>query len=70
VKIIPAIDLHEGKCVRLYKGDFDKVTHYSDQPLEVARAYAALSVDDLHIVDLDGARTGSQQTARWRHTRR
>jgi phosphoribosylformimino-5-aminoimidazole carboxamide ribotide isomerase len=64
VKIIPAIDLHEGKCVRLYKGDFDRVTHYSDQPLEVARAYAALSVDDLHIVDLDGARTGSQQNAR------
>ncbi|MDH4005402.1 MAG: 1-(5-phosphoribosyl)-5-[(5-phosphoribosylamino)methylideneamino]imidazole-4-carboxamide isomerase, partial [Gammaproteobacteria bacterium] len=58
------IDLHEGKCVRLYKGDFDRVTHYSDQPLEVARAYAALSVDDLHIVDLDGARTGSQQNAR------
>lgn len=64
MKIIPAIDLHEGKCVRLYKGDFGKVTHYSDQPLEIARAYAALSVDDLHIVDLDGARTGSQQNAR------
>jgi phosphoribosylformimino-5-aminoimidazole carboxamide ribotide isomerase len=63
VKIIPAIDLHEGKCVRLYKGDFSKVTHYSDQPLEVARAYAGMNVDDLHIVDLDGARTGSQQNA-------
>jgi phosphoribosylformimino-5-aminoimidazole carboxamide ribotide isomerase len=64
VKIIPAIDLHDGNCVRLYKGDFDKVTHYSDQPLEIARRYAALSVDDMHIVDLDGARTGSQQNAR------
>ena len=64
MKIIPAIDLHDGKCVRLYKGNFDKVTQYSDQPLEIARAYAALSVDDLHIVDLDGARTGSQQNAR------
>ena len=63
MKIIPAIDLHDGKCVRLYKGDFGKVTHYSDQPLEVARAYAALEVDDLHIVDLDGARTGTQQNA-------
>ena len=61
MKIIPAIDLHDGKCVRLYQGDFDKVTHYSDEPLEIARAYAALNVDDLHIVDLDGARTGSQQ---------
>ena len=64
MKIIPAIDLHEGKCVRLYKGDFGKVTHYSDKPLEIARNYAALKVDDLHIVDLDGARTGSQQNAR------
>jgi phosphoribosylformimino-5-aminoimidazole carboxamide ribotide isomerase len=64
LKIIPAIDLHGGKCVRLYKGDFNKVTHYSDQPLEIARAYAALRVDDLHIVDLDGARTGSQHNAR------
>lgn len=64
MKIIPAIDLHEGKCVRLYKGDFGKVTHYSDQPLEVARAYAGMKVDDLHIVDLDGARTGSQHNAR------
>ena len=64
MKIIPAIDLHEGKCVRLYKGDFDKVTHYSDQPLDVARTYADMNVDDLHIVDLDGARTGSQQNAR------
>jgi phosphoribosylformimino-5-aminoimidazole carboxamide ribotide isomerase len=64
VKIIPAIDLHDGKCVRLYKGDFGKVTHYSDQPLEIARTYAALSVNDLHIVDLDGARTGSQQNER------
>ena len=64
MKIIPAIDLHEGKCVRLYKGDFDKVTHYSDQPLDVARTYADMNVDDLHIVDLDGARSGSQQNAR------
>jgi len=64
VKIIPAIDLHEGKCVRLYKGDFDRVTHYSNQPLDVARRYADMNVDDLHIVDLDGARTGSQHNAR------
>ena len=64
MKIIPAIDLHDGKCVRLYKGDFGKVTHYSDQPLEIARGYAALCVDDLHIVDLDGARTGSQANER------
>ena len=36
MKIIPAIDLKDGKCVRLYKGDFDRVTRYSDDPLEVA----------------------------------
>ncbi len=64
MKIIPAIDLHEGNCVRLYKGDFDRVTHYSDQPADLARTYTAMNVDDLHIVDLDGARTGSQQNAR------
>lgn len=64
MRIIPAIDLHEGNCVRLYKGDFARVTIYSDQPLEVAQSYADLNVDDLHIVDLDGARTGSQQNAR------
>jgi phosphoribosylformimino-5-aminoimidazole carboxamide ribotide isomerase len=60
MKIIPAIDLKDGKCVRLYKGDFNKVTEYSDDPLRVAAGYDALDVADLHIVDLDGARTGSQ----------
>jgi phosphoribosylformimino-5-aminoimidazole carboxamide ribotide isomerase len=64
LKIIPAIDLHDGKCVRLYKGDFGKVTHYSDEPLDVARWYADFKVADLHVVDLDGARTGSQHNAR------
>jgi phosphoribosylformimino-5-aminoimidazole carboxamide ribotide isomerase len=61
MRIIPAIDLQGGKCVRLYQGDFDKVTEYSDDPLAVAREFSALQVRDLHIVDLDGARTGSQQ---------
>ena len=60
MKIIPAIDLKDGKCVRLYKGDFDKVTEYSADPLGIAAGYGALDVRDLHIVDLDGARTGSQ----------
>lgn len=64
MKIIPAIDLHDGKCVRLYKGDFGKVTRYSNQPLEVARSYSKLNVEHLHVVDLDGARTGSQRNAR------
>ena len=61
MRVIPAIDLQGGKCVRLYQGDFDKVTEYSDDPLTIAREFSALQVRDLHIVDLDGARTGSQQ---------
>lgn len=60
MRIIPAIDLQGGKCVRLYQGDFDKVTEYSDDPLAIAREFGTLQVRDLHIVDLDGARTGSQ----------
>ena len=56
---IPAIDVQDGKCVRLFKGDFEQVTEYSKQPLDVARRFAALDVRDLHVVDLDGARTGS-----------
>ena len=63
MRIIPAIDLHDGKCVRLYQGDFDKVTEYSDDPMSVVRNYEALAVDDLHVVDLDGARTGTQENA-------
>jgi len=61
MKIIPAIDLKDGKCVRLYKGDFDKTTEYSNDPVEVARRFSLLDVEDLHIVDLDGARSGEQQ---------
>jgi len=61
VKIIPAIDLQGGKCVRLYKGDFARVTKYSDDPVAIARQFSDLLVHDLHIVDLDGARTGSQE---------
>jgi len=61
VRIIPAIDLQSGKCVRLYKGDFARVTEYSDDPVAVARDFSTLQVRELHIVDLDGARTGSQK---------
>jgi len=61
MNIIPAIDLKDGKCVRLLKGDFDKSTEYSDDPALVARQFAALAADSLHIVDLDGARYGEQR---------
>lgn len=61
MRIVPAIDLQGGKCVRLYQGDFDQVTEYSDDPAAIAREFNSLQVRDLHIVDLDGARTGSQE---------
>jgi phosphoribosylformimino-5-aminoimidazole carboxamide ribotide isomerase len=60
VKIIPAIDLQDGKCVRLWQGDFEKTTEYSADPAEVAARFALLKASDLHIVDLDGARYGKQ----------
>ena len=61
VKVIPAIDLQGGKCVRLLKGDFTKTTEYSDAPVEVAKRFAEMQTTDLHVVDLDGARTGAQE---------
>jgi len=58
IEIIPAIDLINGKCVRLSQGDFSRVTIYNDDPLETARNFEAAGVKRLHIVDLDGAKTG------------
>jgi len=60
MKVIPAIDLQGGKCVRLFKGDFAQTTEYSDDPVSVARQFADLQTTDLHVVDLDGARSGTQ----------
>ena len=60
MNIIPAIDLQDGKCVRQYQGDFAKTTEYSDDPLAIARQFSDLSVSVLHVVDLDGARSGIQ----------
>ncbi|MGI9273168.1 MAG: 1-(5-phosphoribosyl)-5-[(5-phosphoribosylamino)methylideneamino]imidazole-4-carboxamide isomerase [Woeseiaceae bacterium] len=61
MNIIPAIDLRDGKCVRLLQGDFEKTTEYSDDPAEIARQFADLSATNLHIVDLDGAQSGEQK---------
>ncbi len=60
MRIIPAIDLQDGQCVRLFQGDFDKRTEYGNDPVDVARDFQALGFDNLHIVDLDGARLGKQ----------
>ena len=58
--IIPAIDLKEGKCVRLLQGRAEDKTVYSDNPAETARRWAAEGAELLHIVDLDGAFSGAQ----------
>ena len=53
---IPAIDIIEGKCVRLTQGDYDRKKVYNEDPLEVAKAYEAHGLQRLHLVDLDGAK--------------
>lgn len=57
--IIPAVDIQDGKCVRLLQGDFDKVTVYSDSPVEMALRWQGKGAERIHIVDLDGSRSGS-----------
>lgn len=56
--IYPAIDLYEGQAVRLYKGDYAQKTVYSDDPVAVARDFAAQGAERIHLVDLEGAKTG------------
>ena len=57
--IFPAIDLYEGKAVRLLKGDYAQMTVYSENPLDVAKDFAAAGAKFLHMVDLEGARDGT-----------
>lgn len=63
MQLIPAIDLRGGKCVRLYQGRYDAETVYADDPAEVLERYVALGARLVHVVDLDGARDGSQANA-------
>lgn len=56
IEIIPAIDLIDGKCVRLSQGDYNRKTVYNEDPLEVARMFADAGIRRLHLVDLDGAK--------------
>ena len=58
MKIFPAIDLRNGKAVRLYQGDYDQMTVYSDSPVDVAKSFKAKGARCLHLVDLDGAKDG------------
>ena len=57
MRIIPAIDIIEGKCVRLSKGDYSTQKIYNEHPLEVAKAFEAHGIEYLHLVDLDGAKS-------------
>jgi len=57
--ILPAIDLYDKKAVRLYKGDYEKMTVYSENPTEIAAAFRAAGAEYIHMVDLEGARDGT-----------
>ncbi len=57
MRIIPAIDIIEGKCVRLSKGDYNSKKIYNENPLEVAKSFEAHGIQYLHLVDLDGAKS-------------
>jgi phosphoribosylformimino-5-aminoimidazole carboxamide ribotide isomerase len=56
--IFPAIDLLDGKCVRLYQGDYDRSQVFNDHPADMARDWLAQGANKLHLVDLDGAKAG------------
>lgn len=58
MQLLPAIDLRDGRCVRLFKGDFAQETRYDVDPIELARQYRDLGARWLHVVDLDGAKRG------------
>lgn len=60
MKLYPAIDLKDGKCVRLLQGDYNEVTVYGENPGEMAKKWERLGGDFLHIVDLDGAKAGKE----------
>lgn len=59
MEIIPAIDIIEGKCVRLTHGDYSQKTIYNEHPLEVAKEFEDAGIQRLHLVDLDGAKAGA-----------
>jgi phosphoribosylformimino-5-aminoimidazole carboxamide ribotide isomerase len=58
MQVIPAIDLLDGKCVRLYQGDYSQASIFHENPVEVAQQWAAEGATRLHVVDLDGAKAG------------
>src|SRR2546426_1723853 len=63
-EVIPAIDLIDGKCVRLEQGDYERKTVFSGSPAEVAARWEASGARTIHVVDLDGAATGTPRNLR------
>lgn len=61
--IFPAIDLYDGKAVRLLKGDYREMTVYSEAPLEIAKDFENSGAEFLHMVDLEGAKTAIRRTS-------
>ena len=64
IKIIPAIDIIDGKCVRLTKGDYSQKKVYNENPVEVAKEFESAGIQHLHLVDLDGAK--AKQITNWK----
>lgn len=59
MEVIPSIDVKDGRCVRLYQGDYDQMTVYDDDPVAVARRWQEMGARSIHVVDLDGAKEGT-----------
>lgn len=62
-QVIPAIDLRDGRCVRLFQGDYERETIFSEDPVAVARSWTEQGAERIHLVDLDGARDGAPRHA-------
>lgn len=62
-QIIPAIDIKGGRCVRLYQGDYERMTVFANDPVAMAQRWAELGAERLHVVDLDGAKVGRPSNA-------
>ena len=60
MRVLPALDLKNGNCVRLIKGNFNNVTNYNNDPINQANVFLKNNFNYLHVVDLDGAQTGNQ----------
>jgi phosphoribosylformimino-5-aminoimidazole carboxamide ribotide isomerase len=64
IQVIPAIDIMDGKCVRLTRGDYTRQSVYADDPLDAALQFEAVGIKRLHVVDLDGAKAGTPMNLR------